>query len=43
MGVVIRRKPMTGVGDIMGEVGRAREHLQIVSFCDVIMYAEIEE
>jgi len=43
MGAVIRRKPMTGVINLMGEVGREREHLPIPEFCDVVMHAEFDE
>ena len=43
MGAVIRRKPMTGAINLMGEIGREREHLPIPGFCDVIMHAEFEE
>lgn len=43
MGVVIRRKPMTGVINLMGDVGRDREHLPIPGFCDVVMHAEFDE
>lgn len=43
MGAVIRRKPMTGVINLMGDVGRGREGLSIPSFCDVVMTAEFDE
>jgi hypothetical protein len=43
MGNVIRRKPMTGVFNLMGEVGRAHEHLAIPGFCEVVMNAEFDE
>lgn len=43
MGAVIRRKPMTGMINLMGDVGREREHLTIPSFCDVVAHAEFEE
>jgi hypothetical protein len=43
MGSVIRRKPMTGVINLMGDVGREREHLPIPSFCDVIAHADFDE
>jgi hypothetical protein len=43
MGAVIRRKPMTGVLNLMAEVGREREHLSIPGFCDVVMHAEFDE
>lgn len=43
MGAVVRRKPMTGVLNLMGDVGRAQEQLTIPSFCDVVMGAEFNE
>ena len=43
MGAVIRRKPMTGVVNLMGEVGREREHLPIPGFCDVVLHAPFDE
>ena len=43
MGAVIRRKPMTGIVNLMGDVGREREHLPIPSFCDVMMHADFSE
>lgn len=43
MGTVIRRKPMTGAINFMGDVGREREHLPIPGFCDVVMHAEFDE
>ena len=43
MEAVVRRKPMTGVVNLMGDVGREREHLPIPSFCDVVMNAEFSE
>ena len=43
MGTVIRRKPMTGAVNLMGEVGRERERLPIPGFCDVVMHAEFGE
>lgn len=43
MGAVVRRKPMTGAINLMGEIGRDREHLPIPGFCDVVMNAEFDE
>ena len=43
MGAVIRRKPQTGVINLMGDVARDREQLPVPSFCDVVMHAEFEE
>ena len=43
MDAVVRRKPMTGVVNLMGDVGREREHLPIPSFCDVVMHADFSE
>lgn len=43
MGEVIRRKPMTGAINLMGDVGREREHLPIPSFCDVVLHAEFDD
>lgn len=43
MGQVARRKPMSGVINLMGDVGREREHLHIPSFCDVVMHAAFDE
>lgn len=43
MGAVIRRKPMTGTINLMGEVGREREHLPIAGFCEIVLHAEFAE
>jgi hypothetical protein len=43
MGAVIRRKPMTGAINLMGEIGREQEHLPIPTFCDVVAHAEFDE
>ena len=43
MGAVIRRKPMTGAINLMGEVGREREHLPIPGFCEIAMHADFDE
>ena len=43
MDAVVRRKPMTGVVNLMGDVGRERAHLPIPSFCDVVMHSEFSE
>ncbi len=39
MGAVVRRKPETGALNLMGEIGREREHLPIPGFCDVVAHA----
>jgi hypothetical protein len=43
MGEVIRRKPMTGVINLMGDIGREQEHLHIPGFCDIVKHAEFDE
>jgi hypothetical protein len=43
MGAVIRRKPMTGAINLMGEIGREHEHLPIPGFCTIVMHAEFDE
>ncbi len=43
MGEVIRRKPMTGAINLMGEIGREREHLPIPGFCDIVMHAPFDD
>lgn len=43
MGAVIRRKPATGVINLMGDVARDREQLPVPTFCDVVMHAEFDE
>lgn len=43
MAAVIRRKPMTGVVNLMGEIGREREGLPIPGFCDIVAHAAFEE
>lgn len=43
MGAVIRRKPMTGAINLMGEIGREREHLPIPGFCDIVLHAPFSE
>ena len=43
MGTVIRRKPMTGAVNLMGEVARDHEHLPIPGFCDIVMHANFDE
>lgn len=40
---VIRRKPMTGMINLMGDVARDRAHIHIPSFCDVIGHADFAE
>ena len=39
MAAVVRRKPMTGALNLMGEIGRERDHLPIPGFCDVVMHS----
>ena len=43
MGRVVRRKPMTGAINLMGEIGREREQLAIPHFCDIVTNAEFAE
>jgi len=43
MGAVVRRKPMTGAINLMGEIGREREGLPIPGFCDIVMHADFDE
>jgi len=43
MAAVIRRKPMTGAVNLMGEVGRDHAHLPIPGFCAIVMNAEFDE
>jgi hypothetical protein len=43
MGAVVRRKPMTGAINLMGEIGRQQEQLPIPTFCDVVMHAQFDE
>ena len=43
MGAVIRRKPLTGTFNLMGEIGREREHLPIPGFCDVVTHAQFDD
>lgn len=43
MGEVVRRKPMTGVINLMGDVAREHEHLAVPSFCDVVRGAEFDD
>ena len=43
MGEVIRRKPDTGVINLMGDVGRQREQLPIPTFCDIVLQADFPE
>lgn len=43
MGAIVRRKPMTGVLNLMGEIGREQEHLHIPGFCDVVAHANFTE
>jgi hypothetical protein len=43
MGAVVRRKPMTGAINLMGEIGREQEHLPIPGFCDIVTHADFDE
>jgi hypothetical protein len=43
MGALIRRKPMTGAFNLMGEVGREREDLPIPGFCEIVRHAQFDE
>jgi hypothetical protein len=43
MGEVVRRKPMTGAINLMGEIGREQEHLPIPGFCDIVMHAQFDD
>ena len=43
MAAVVRRKPMTGIINLMGEIGREREHLHIPGFCDVVAHSDFVE
>lgn len=43
MGAVVRRKPMSGAINLMGEIGREQEHLPIPHFCDIVAHAEFDE
>ena len=43
MSAVVRRKPMTGVVNLMGEIGREHGHLPIPTFCEVLAHAEFSE
>ena len=40
---VVRRKPMTGAINLMGEIGRKRAALPIPDFCDIVHHAEFDE
>ena len=43
MAAVVRRKPMTGAINLMGEIGRDRDHLPIPGFCDIVMHSAFAE
>lgn len=44
MAGVVARKPMTGVVNLMGDVGRGMiEHYHIPSFCDIVHGADFDE
>lgn len=40
---IARLKPMTGIINLVGEVGREQEHLHIPGFCDVVNCASFTE
>jgi hypothetical protein len=43
MGAVVKRKPMTGAINLMGEIGRRHQQLPIPEFVDICMGAEFVE
>lgn len=43
MAAVVRRKPMSGIVNLMGEIGREHENLPIPGFCDILAHAEFSE
>ena len=43
MSDVIRRKPMAGFANGLGDVGRERAHLHIPTFCEVIEHSDFAE
>ncbi|MEM5431081.1 HD domain-containing protein [Cupriavidus oxalaticus] len=43
MAEVVRRKPMTGVVNLMADVGRERAHLHIPNFCDIVDNSDFYE
>ena len=43
MGAVVRRKPLSGVINLMADIGREREDLSIPSFCDIVVHADFSE
>lgn len=43
MAAVVKRKPMTGVINLMGDVGRDMAQLAIPGFCDVVHHSEFSE
>jgi hypothetical protein len=43
MAEVVRRKPMTGIVNLMADVGREQAHLHIPSFCDVVSHSDFPE
>jgi hypothetical protein len=42
-GAVVKRKPMTGAINLMGEIGRKQEHLPIPEFPDICRQAAFDE
>jgi len=43
MGEVVKRKPMTGVINLMGDIGRKQHNLPIPEFPDICMHAHFDE
>lgn len=43
MAEVVKRKPMTGALNLMGEIGRDLAHLPIPRFCDIVHGAQFDE
>ncbi len=43
MGAVVRRKPLSGVINLMADIAREREDLSIPSFCDIVVHADFDE
>ncbi len=43
MAAVIRRKPATGITNLMGDVGCAMDHLHIPGFCDIVRGAAFDD
>jgi len=43
MGAVLKRKPMTGAINLMGEIGRRQEQLPIPDFVDICTHADFDD